>query len=730
MSTVKPAQSFSPSWSPSAQRDALLANYPEMDPTGVAAIRSFFDKPSLNAAPDCSLSTSTHSVSGQISQTDDLVAHSYGMVARQDNEGEITQRQQSIVCDPVAQIPTDQPGTPPERRHAKHDEVKRANPARGKTEAEMAEMRRHYKPGDNVIPKIDTQEGSDDSEDERLLGETMALSMADIDPAVEANRRARVNEQRVDRRARQQQTNAPRVRDTTSRQQPSTWAAQRARDVEERQVEHQPSLRSLLSASESDSQEVQSEIMQSIMASGVLDGIDIENLTPQQEEALTERIAADLVTPYPTDRPAPDQSVRPSQSLAAFAPEIVQSQPQLSMTVPAVAYSGRQTKLVKAQIRLSCSKPVHAHMSTLRQGQDATSKANFVFLPHLPEHTYAVLSVQQDCDVCRRGLSSTDTHCHCNICNDGDYDICNDCYHNLIAHGKITMANGPTGWRRCLQGHRMAVIGSQDAGHTGKQRVVARGPVGGWALKEDEAELAAQQISQLVPPDGGVGMRCLALWNRFVGDGIGDEISFPKNAEIREVERMNEDWFWGVYAGMKGLFPANHVRMSPGEKLEETHRQIQQTTPFVSNAFIYNMAKVTARKRKPHGLKAGTFRCATCPLKAVDHVLCLVNHPCLWNNFIVASRAHAQRRIWLKQPPSTICNGRVSKVYGRMVDENGVEEVRMMVVPSGQKPWEAWNIYVEKMYALLLLPGERGERASRGMWEEDRDRRGRWLDEL
>ncbi|KAK6436226.1 hypothetical protein LTR95_007581 [Oleoguttula sp. CCFEE 5521] len=130
------------------------------------------------------------------------------------------------------------------------------------------------------------------------------------------------------------------------------------------------------------------------------------------------------------------------------------------------------------------------------------------------------------------------------------------------------------------------------------------------------------------------------------------------------------------------------------------------------------------------GLKAEMFRCAACPLEAADHILCLVHHPCLWNHFVIASRAHAQRRIWLKQRPTKICDGRVSKAYGRMVDEDGFEEVRMVVVPPDQKPWEAWNVYVEQMYALLILPGERGERASRGMWKEDRDRRGRWLDEL
>ncbi|OQN97943.1 hypothetical protein B0A48_16247 [Cryoendolithus antarcticus] len=457
----------------------------------------------------------------------------------------------------------------------------RANPARGKTEAEMAEMRRHYKPGDNVIPKVDTEEGSDDSEDERLLGQTMALSMADIDPAVEANRRSRVNEQRVDRRARQQQTNAPRVRDTTSRQQPSAWAAQRARDVEERQVEHQPSLRSLLSASEADSQEVQSEIMQSIMASGVLDGIDIENLTPQQEEALTERIAAEYRRRQRRRDTTDLQVTRANEVIDPLIEHLkarltqLRDQRRIShllnpQSSGQLATGDHQTQIEESLIRKDNAK------SYMQRGLDATSKANFVFLPHLPEHTYAVLFVQQDCDVCHRGLSPDDTHFHCSTCNDGDYDVCNECYHNLVAQGKISAANGTTGWRRCLKGHRMAVIGSQDAGHTGKQRVVVREPVGGWALKEDEAELAAQQTSPLVPPDGGVGMRCLALWNRFVGDGIGDEISFPKNAEIREAERMNEDWFWGVYAGMKGLFPANHVRVDtngrPEEELKESDR--------------------------------------------------------------------------------------------------------------------------------------------------------------
>jgi hypothetical protein len=96
----------------------------------------------------------------------------------------------------------------------------------------------------------------------------------------------------------------------------------------------------------------------------------------------------------------------------------------------------------------------------------------------------------------------------------------------------------------------MAVVGFQDA----QQRVVVREIVGGWALKDEEVGNVG-----VLPPDGGVGLRCLTLWSRFVPEE--DELGFPRGAEIREAERVNEDWFWGVYEGRKGLFPGNHVRV-------------------------------------------------------------------------------------------------------------------------------------------------------------------------
>ena len=177
-----------------------------------------------------------------------------------------------------------------------------------------------------------------------------------------------------------------------------------------------------------------------------------------------------------------------------------------------------------------------------------------------------MLPVSQSCDICHYPIPPSSTRFHCYQCNDGDYDICQECYRGLVAAGKVSQANGPNGWRRCLQGHRMAIIGPQDTPEGSQQRITVREPVGGWALREDDGHTVsgaqpASSASQLLPPDGGVGLRCLAMWSWFPADGVADELAFPKNAEIREAEQINQDWFWGVYAGEKGLFPANHVRV-------------------------------------------------------------------------------------------------------------------------------------------------------------------------
>ncbi|KAL1964436.1 hypothetical protein VTN77DRAFT_6994 [Rasamsonia byssochlamydoides] len=238
--------------------------------------------------------------------------------------------------------------------------------------------------------------------------------------------------------------------------------------------------------------------------------------------------------------------------------------------------------------------------------------------------SYHVLSFSTKCDICAYPIPPSSTQFHCLECNEGDYDVCTNCYLKLVTSGKISKENGHNGWRRCLKGHRMIVVGFED-----QRRVVVRDLVGGHTFKDDYArthgsstnssgappatgvvaspELGSgdwswkegQQIRRkrasrsrgvwpntnntnpevgspttlsptttttaqgtmpamtrrLFPPDGGVGLVLCALWSYYPEDDVSDELSFPRGAEITEAENINDEWYWGYYAGSTGLFP-------------------------------------------------------------------------------------------------------------------------------------------------------------------------------
>ncbi|CAI7656407.1 unnamed protein product [Penicillium glandicola] len=69
------------------------------------------------------------------------------------------------------------------------------------------------------------------------------------------------------------------------------------------------------------------------------------------------------------------------------------------------------------------------------------------------------------------------------------------------------------------------------------------------------------------PPDGGVGLVVLAMWSCYPEEEVEDELVFPRGAHITEAENINDDWFWGCYAGRTGLFPGSHVQF-----VREVHR--------------------------------------------------------------------------------------------------------------------------------------------------------------
>ena len=193
----------------------------------------------------------------------------------------------------------------------------------------------------------------------------------------------------------------------------------------------------------------------------------------------------------------------------------------------------------------------------------------------------------------------------------GDYDVCTACYKGLERDGRLALENGASGWRRCLRGHRMVIVGFEE-GRGGQRRRVLADLVGGVCLRvepylqgqdQDQndggSEPALQiwswrqpgsvgdsggpgpKIERLVtvdvakaaprmpngagadqfPPEGGAGPASVARWSWYPQPGADDELLFPRGAEVREVEDVNGDWFHGSYMGAQGLFPSPYVRV-------------------------------------------------------------------------------------------------------------------------------------------------------------------------
>lgn len=179
-------------------------------------------------------------------------------------------------------------------------------------------------------------------------------------------------------------------------------------------------------------------------------------------------------------------------------------------------------------------------------------------MPHLKPDSYTLSNLGTDCDICHGAIPLVQDSFHCYRCSDGDYDVCAECYYRLVATGKIAPANGPSGWRRCLQGHRMAVVGYQALPHDVHQRVVRHEPVGGWRHRDDGDGTAP--AAPPGPADLALPGRGLAAYNYFLREAGPDDLAFPKNAEVTEVKEETAEWSSGVYEGKLGLFPSGYVR--------------------------------------------------------------------------------------------------------------------------------------------------------------------------
>ncbi|KAF2456490.1 hypothetical protein BDY21DRAFT_393900 [Lineolata rhizophorae] len=212
--------------------------------------------------------------------------------------------------------------------------------------------------------------------------------------------------------------------------------------------------------------------------------------------------------------------------------------------------------------------PLPAPPLTPKSASLIRGPTNAVFLANMP---FRPLTFSTTCDLCRYPIPPSRRRFHCPRCAAGDYDVCASCYHSLVASGRVAPDNGHAGWRRCLRGHRMVVVGYEDRAE-GQCRVVDLDLVGGLGLDEGAADAAVAAggsppppapLHSRFPPSGGVGLRAVAVWSYYPPEGVTDELMFPRGAEIREAANINEAWFWGSYAGRQGLFPGNYVRLLP-----------------------------------------------------------------------------------------------------------------------------------------------------------------------
>jgi hypothetical protein len=180
----------------------------------------------------------------------------------------------------------------------------------------------------------------------------------------------------------------------------------------------------------------------------------------------------------------------------------------------------------------------------------------------IANYTFRPLTFTTLCNICRYPIPPSNTRYHCLKCNAGDYDVCMACYHKLVVSNRISKENGVNGWRKCFRGHRMVIVGFEDR-DGGQLRIVVRDLVGGWALKDSDEQprspTSSRATQQRIPPDGGSGLKLQARWAYWPEEGVRDELAFPKIAEVREAADVNGEWYWGVYCGMRGLFPASHV---------------------------------------------------------------------------------------------------------------------------------------------------------------------------
>ncbi|KAL2133180.1 hypothetical protein VTI74DRAFT_2788 [Chaetomium olivicolor] len=191
------------------------------------------------------------------------------------------------------------------------------NPGRGKSKEEKEEMDRKYKRGEKVLPRLKWEDRTEeerrlDEEERRLIEEVQRVSLREATERAAAGssvdgggagrrqgRRSRegsrVRESGGEGRRRAQSAALRVEGEGSSRRRSESRQRQQQQDAEgrARQVEHQSSLRNLISTDGMDARDIEREIEEfarQIQEEGLLDGLDLDNLDLENNDELSRKI--------------------------------------------------------------------------------------------------------------------------------------------------------------------------------------------------------------------------------------------------------------------------------------------------------------------------------------------------------------------------------------------------------------------------------------------------------
>ncbi|XWW96999.1 hypothetical protein V2A60_004979 [Cordyceps javanica] len=502
-----------------------------------------------------------------------------------------------------------------------------AKPNKARTEDDKEEMNRKYQPGDQIIPHVTTRERTAEErraeeDDRRLIDEVREMSLREAEtgmPAIPPRRRrgSRATEERISSR-RARDDGRPR-RSTNQLGLLGDGHRHQRSESQQRQVGHQSSLRSLISSADLSERDIEREIedfARQIQEEGLLDGLDLDNIDLTRDDELSRRITEayrrrqrDRATSQPSRRDSPTSrneahaSTRNGDTRLDPRPrplEVTSSSRSREGSSSRPATGGSSTE--ERDRRPPTSREVRESQTRTRRRTASGSRAATIPIVSTEPPVRPAARSQTDLTLPSERVAASSLRpntCTSSLVENaapGDYDICCPCYADLVNKDQISAENGHSGWRRCLKGHRMAVIGFAP-GEVGHWRYIERDLVGGrklrieplgeegqtvppsqkWSWKQDEQKLERLVTQEVLatapashdsvtyttqfPPDGGVGLRVYAKWAWFPKEDADDELMFPRGAEIREAEDVNGEWFFGVYMGAKGLFPSGYVRV-------------------------------------------------------------------------------------------------------------------------------------------------------------------------